>query len=149
MRNILATLLLFSLIFSFSEAKMKFSEPKPSFDNPRKIFMKLNRSDIHYVNHLLGTIYNLLKEYPSDSLKVAVIAYGPGMRAIKKDYDKKTLERISSLMDYDVEFIGCLNTMQTMKWKKSDFIDDIEYVQAGVAEVIERQVAHWIDATPY
>lgn len=129
--------------------KYNFKKPVPSFDNPRQIIMKLNNKDIHYANHLLGTIYNILKEYPDSSLKVVVIAYGPGMRVLKKDYDKKTLSRIQSLMEYDVEFIGCINTMQTMGWKKKDFIDDIEYVQAGIVEVIERQAHGFIDATPY
>jgi len=129
--------------------KYNFKDPKPSFDNPRKIIMKLNSKDIHYANHLLGTIYNILKEYPDGALKVVVIAYGPGMRVIKKDYDKKTLSRIKSLMEYDVEFIGCINTMQTMGWKKKDFIDDINFVQAGIVEVIERQAHGFIDATPY
>jgi len=41
------------------------------------------------------------------------------MRIIKKDYDKKTLERLKSLSDgYEVELIGCINTMKTMKWTK-------------------------------
>jgi len=128
---------------------MKFSDPKPTFDNPRKIIMKLNMSDVKEVNHLVGTIYNILKEYPSDTLKVEVIAYGPGMRVLKKDYDKHTLTRIKSLMAYDVDFIGCKNTMQTMKWTKKDFIDNITYVQAGIAQVIERKAGGWIDATPY
>ncbi len=132
-----------------SIAKYNFQKPIPSFDNPRKIIMKLNRSDIHYANHLLGTIYNILKEYPSDALKVVVIAYGPGMRVLKKDYDKKTLSRIKSLMEYDVEFIGCINTMKTMGWNKKDFIDNIDFVQAGIVEVIERQAHGFIDATPY
>ena len=52
-------------------------------------------------------------------------------------------------MEYDVEFIGCINTMQTMGWKKKDFIDDIDFVQAGIVEVIERQAHGFIDATPY
>jgi len=130
-------------------AKYNFKDPKPSFDNPRKIIMKLNNKDIHYANHLLGTIYNILKEYPDSALKVVVIAYGPGMRVIKKDYDKHVLSRIKSLMEYDVEFIGCINTMQTMGWKKSDFIDNIDFVQAGIVEVIERQAHGFIDATPY
>ena len=129
--------------------KYNFKDPKPSFDNPRKIIMKLNDKDIHYANHLLGTIYNILKEYPDGGLKVVVIAYGPGMRVIKKDYDKKTLSRIKSLMEYDVEFIGCINTMQTMGWKKKDFIENIDFVQAGIVEVIERQAHGFIDATPY
>jgi intracellular sulfur oxidation DsrE/DsrF family protein len=52
-------------------------------------------------------------------------------------------------MEYEVDFIGCRNTMATMKWTEKDFIDNITYVQAGIAQVIERQVGGWIDATPY
>jgi len=130
-------------------AGMQYSDPKPSFDTPRKIIMKLNMSDVREVNHMLGTIYNLLRDYPSDTLKVEVIGYGPGMRALKKDYDKHTLSRIRSLMEYDVDFVGCRNTMQTMKWTEKDFIEGITYVQAGIAQVIERQVGGWVDATPY
>ncbi len=141
------------LLFLFGSfslfAGMKYSDPKPTFDAPRQIIMKLNMSDVKEVNHMLGTIYNLLKDYPSDTLKVEVIAYGPGMRALKKDYDTHTLSRIRSLMEYEVDFIGCRNTMDTMKWTEKDFIDNITYVQAGIAEVIEKQVEGWINATPY
>ena len=127
----------------------KYSDPQPTFDKPREIFMKLNSSDVEKANHLLGTIYNLLKDYPAETLKVAVITYGPGMRILLKSGDKRTKSRIESLMEYDVEFIGCRNTMATMKWTQKDFLDDISYVQAGLTEVIERQVGGWIDATPY
>ena len=78
-----------------------------------------------------------------------VVAYGKGLRALKKDYDKTTLERIKSLMEYEVEFIACKNTMETMKWKESDFIDNISYTQAGIVEVIERQVDGYIGITAY
>jgi len=98
---------------------------------------------------LTNTSFSSLDKLNFHVLKVVVIAYGPGMRVIKKDYDKKTLSRIRSLMEYDVEFIGCINTMQTMGWKKRDFIDDITFVQAGIVEVIERQAHGFIDATPY
>ncbi|NPA27508.1 MAG: hypothetical protein GXN91_00455 [Epsilonproteobacteria bacterium] len=147
MRRRFLGLLLLTPLLAFG--KYEFKDPKPSFDNPRKVIMKLNRKDREYANHLLGTIYNILKEYPDGALQVVVIAYGPGMRVIKKDYDKNTLKRIKSLMEYDVEFVGCINTMETMGWKKSDFIDNIRYVQAGVVEVIEKQAQGYIDATPY
>lgn len=71
------------------------------------------------------------------------------MRVLKKDYDPHTLSRISSLMDYDVEFVACKNTMETMKWTEKDFIDNLEYVQAGVADLIEKQVAGYYEVTPY
>ncbi len=145
MKSFILVILLSILGFSSSE----FSEPKPTFDNPRKVVFQLYDSDILKVNHNLSSIYNILKEYPSESLKVLVVTYGNGMRALKKDYDKATLKRIASLMEYDVEFIGCRNTMETMKWTEDDFIDDISYVQAGIVELIERKFEGYVGVIAY
>jgi len=141
--------LLLFLLGTFSSAKMHYADPKPTFENPRKIIMRLKSDDVHAANHLIGTINNILKMYPEDALKTAVIAYGPGMRVLRKDYNSATLKRLRSLLAYDIEIIGCLNTMETMGWQRKEFIDGIDYVQAGVAESIERQAGGWIDATPY
>lgn len=137
------------LIAVFSYAQSTFSDPQPTFENPRKLVINIHDNDLETVNHNIGTIYNILKEYPSESLKVAVVLYGKGMRVIKKDYDEATLNRIKSLMEYDVEFIACKNTMESMNWTQKDFIDGVEYVQAGIVEVIERQTAGYVGVTPY
>ncbi len=139
--------LLFVSIFTYAEST--FSNPQPTFDEPRKVAIQLYDSDLKKVDHNLSTIYNILKEYPEESLKVVVIAYGNGVRALKKDYDKRSLTRINSLMEYDVEFIVCRNTMETMKWTESDFIDDVSYVQAGIVELVERQVAGYVGVIAY
>ena len=142
-------IILMVLIAVFSYAQSTFSEPQPTFENPRKLVINIHDNDLETVNHNIGTIYNILKEYPSESLKVAVVLYGKGMRVIKKDYDEATLNRIKSLMEYDVEFIGCKNTMESMNWTQKDFIDGVDYVQAGIVEVIERQTAGYVGVTPY
>ena len=36
-----------------------------------------------------------------------------------------------------------------MKWTQKDFIDDIEYVQAGIAELIGKSASGWQSVTPY
>ncbi len=141
---------LFLLCFGiFSFAQSSFSNPEPTFEVQRKVVVQLYYADIKRVNQTLGMIYNILKEYPAETLKVVVVTYGPGMRAIKKDYDKQTLLRIQSLMEYDVEFIGCRNTMESMHWKDSDFIEDVSFVQAGIVELIERQVDGYISVNPF
>ncbi len=142
-------IILIVLMAIFSYAESKYSEPQPSFDNPRKVVYSLYVGDLDTVDHTIGSMYNILKEYPSESLKIVVVAYGKGMRVLKKDYDKKTLDRIKSLMEYDVEFIGCKNTMETMKWKESDFIEGISFTQAGIVEVIEKQQDGYIGITAY
>ncbi|MFA9239875.1 MAG: DsrE family protein [Candidatus Paceibacteria bacterium] len=145
MKNII----LIVLMAVFSYAQSTFSDPQPTFEKPRKIVINIHDNDLETVNHNIGTIYNILKEYPSETLKVAVVLYGKGMRVIKKDYDAATLNRIKSLMEYDVEFIGCKNTMETMKWTQDDFISGVDYVQAGIVEVIERQNDGYFGITPY
>ena len=140
-------IMMLSVVISY--AQMTFSDPQPSFDNPRKWVIKLRTADEKTVNQMLSSVYNVLKEYPPESIKIAVVAYGQGMRVLKKDYDTQTLSRISSLMDYEVEFIGCKNTMKTMHWNEKEFIDDISYVQAGIAELIEKQVDGYYETTPY
>lgn len=140
---------LISLLAIFLFAESKFSDPQPTFDNPRKVVYSLYVGDLETVNHTIGSMYNILKEYPSESLKIVVVAYGKGLRTLKKDYDKKTLDRIKSLMEYDVEFVACRNTMETMKWTEKDFIDGISYTQAGIVEVIEKQQEGYIGITAY
>lgn len=142
-------LLLILLLSIFVNASSNFAEPKPTFDNPRKVVYSLSVGDVETVSHTIGSMYNILKEYPAESLKIVVVAYGKGLRALKKDYDEKTLARIKSLMEYDVEFIGCRNTMETMNWKEDDFIDGMDFTQAGIVEVIERQVNGFIGITAY
>ncbi|PRM90379.1 hypothetical protein CJ671_02950 [Aliarcobacter cryaerophilus] len=145
----LKKLFLILCLFSFALAQTEFSNPKPSFESPRKVVYSLYVNDLDTVNQTIGSMHNILKEYPAESLKIVVIAYGKGLRTLKKDYDKATQSRIKSLMEYDVEFVGCKNTMETMKWKESDFIDGISFTQAGIVEVIERQVDGYIGITAY
>lgn len=142
-------IILIVLMAVFSYGQSVFSDPQPTFENPRKLVINMHENDLDVVNHTLGSIYNILKEYPGETLNVAVVLYGKGMRVIKKDYDAATLNRIKSLMEYDVEFIGCKNTMETMNWTEDDFIDGVEYVQAGIVEIIERQTAGYVSIKPY
>jgi hypothetical protein len=146
MKKIILILLL--AVFSFSA--VEFSDPKPSFEAPRKWLIRINNSDITKVSHTLDSINNVLKGYPQETLKIKVIIYANGIRAVRTDYDDKVLKRIKSLMLYDnIEFIVCKNTMDTMGWKKTEFIDGVEYVQIGIADVIERIADGWIDVTPF
>ena len=122
---------------------------KTIFWKPRLWVVRINTDDINKLNHTLDAINNVLKIYPSEGLSVSVVAYSKGVRVLMKKNDKKILSRITSLMQYGVEFISCKNTMDTMGYKKKDFIDEVLFVQAGVAQVIEKVASGYIDVSPY
>ncbi|WP_258238932.1 DsrE family protein [Arcobacter sp. CECT 8985] len=142
-------IILIIMLGVFCFARSNFSEPIPTFDNPRKVIFSIHTADLKKVNATLGSMYNIQKEYPAESLHMVVVAYGKGLRILRKDFDKATKTRIKSLMQYDVEFIGCKNTMDSMHWKEKDFLDGVEFVQAGIAEIIERKVAGYIGINAY
>ncbi len=143
-------IILILLISVFTFAKVDYAEPLPDFETPRKWLIRVNTGKIEILNHTINAINNVLKGYPEEALHVEVIFYANGIRAMKKDYDQKVLNRIKSLMIYDnIRFVICKNTMDTMGWEKTEFIGGADYVQIGIAEALERVADGWIDVKPY
>ena len=48
----------------------------------------------------------------------------------------------------DIEILACNNTLKSRKIKKSELIEDVDIVEAGVVEIIERQVGGYIYLRP-
>jgi len=143
---------IFLLIFSnFMMADTEFSDPKPSLENPRKFVFPLTSDDEYEISHVLSSASNVMKFYGPEKCEVAIVCYSKGMVALLKKTkfrDETIKKRLRSLMTYDVEFIACGNTMRTFQIKKSDLMDGVDVVTAGIVELIERQVDGWIYIRP-
>lgn len=123
-------------------ADTPLADPKPSWDNPRKVVLQLNVDDPRHVNNVLYNAINIQKFYGQDNVKVAVIAFGPGVRALLKG-ESTVAERISSLKDYEVEFVACGNTLDTMGKSVADLLPGIGVAPYGIPEIMERQLKGW------
>jgi intracellular sulfur oxidation DsrE/DsrF family protein len=55
---------------------------------------------------------------------------------------------VDALMQIDVEFVACENTMRTKKIDKSELIEGVEIVTAGIVEMTERVQDGWINIVP-
>ncbi len=135
---------LLALVAAYADTT--FADPKPSFDNPRKIVFSIIQGDDTSIDHVIGAANNVLKFYGPENVNMRIVAYSKGIRALlKKD---KFVARIDTLMQYDVSFVACGNTMRTLKIKNSDLLDDVEVVTAGIVEIIEREKEGWIYIKP-
>lgn len=147
----LATALAFVAFAIFTLATSAYAtemaDPKPDMDNPRKIMLQLTSNDDTTVNGILYNAINIQKFYGMDNVMVAVVAYGKGVRAFLKE-SSTVAERIESLQQYDVEFVACGNTLDTMGKKTEDLLPGIERVQAGIPEIVERKLNGWIYVRP-
>lgn len=77
--------LVVNLGLSSQAVSQTMAEPAPDFDNPRMVVVSLNEKDEKRVNAVLNNIMNIQKAYGRDNVKLAMVAYGPGIWAVLKD----------------------------------------------------------------
>lgn len=102
-----------------------------------------NKSEAGYQLSILNSIQAMIKRY-GDNVDIAVVAIGPGLHALAKEpqreVDALTYERIASFAkDYNVRWIACGNTMNTIHWSHSDMRPFAEYAEVGAAALMELQ----------
>ncbi|MDH5188381.1 MAG: DsrE family protein [Rhodospirillaceae bacterium] len=126
---------------STTQNKQTMADPEPSMDNPRKVLVSLNFNDEKSVASLLYNVINIQKSYGQDNLEIVVLGWGPGVRALLKDSPVRA--RIESQMQYDIQFIACGNTLETIGISPDNLIDGVGLVKAGLPEIIERELMGW------
>lgn len=144
MKNFILILLSFC-IMAFGDTE--FANPKPSFDNPRRIVFSVTEDSPHALDHVLSVANNVLKFYGPENVQMKIVAYSKGLKLLYKK-NRTTAVRVDALMQYDVEFVACGNTMRTLKVKKEDLVEGSVIVTAGVVELLESVKAGWIYIKP-
>ncbi len=147
MRSVFAAFIVVMLAAApIRAAETVLADPKPSWDAPRKIVLQLTTDEPRHVGNVLHNAVNLQKFYGQDNVKVAIIAYAGGVRALLTG--STVAERIASLTDYEVEFVACGNTMDAIGKSPKDLLPGVEMVTAGIAEIVERQLRGWHTIVP-
>ena len=140
------TLILLSLcILSFADTE--YAEPKPSFDNPRQIVFSVTEDSPHALDHVLSVANNVLKYYGADNVQMKIVAYSKGLKLLYKN-NRTTAIRVDALMQYEVEFVACGNTMKTYKVDESELVEGSVVVTAGVVELLESVKRGWTYIKP-
>ncbi|MBE0514241.1 DsrE family protein [Sulfurimonas sp.] len=140
-------IVMFLLIANVLYADTVFAEPKPNILEPRKIVFSIKSADDEEINHVLSAANNVLKFYGPENVKMRIVAYYHGIKSLLKS-EVETSKRISALMQLDVEFVACGNTMRTKNIKEEALVDDVEIVTAGIVEMMERVKEGWIYIAP-
>ena len=123
------------------------AEPRPSIENPRRIIVSLAEADPARANAVFSNIINVQSFYGQDVVRIMVVAYGPGVRHLIAAESQVT-ERVESLRAYDIEFVACGATLETLGLGPEAVIPGIEVVQNGLPEIVERMLEGWVHLRP-
>ncbi len=101
-----------------------------------KVVIQVSDSSPDYWNLALNNAKNVQKDLKGAVIEI--VAYGPGIGMLKAD--SVVANRISEMADSGIKIVACGNTMRGQKLTKEDMNSKIAYVQAGVVEIMDRQM---------
>jgi intracellular sulfur oxidation DsrE/DsrF family protein len=111
-----------------------------------RVVMQVSDNDPAKWNLALNNARNLQSDLGAANVEIEIVAYGPGIGMLKAE--SVVGNRITEALGQGVTVAACENTMHGQKLAKSDMLDGIGYVPAGVVEIMQKQQQGWAYLRP-
>ena len=106
-----------------------------------RVVMQVSDNDPAKWNLALNNARNLQADLGSNNVEIEIVAYGPGIGMLKAD--SVVGNRVGDALGSGVKFGACENTMRSQKLEKADMLKGIDFVAAGVVEIMQKQQQGW------
>jgi intracellular sulfur oxidation DsrE/DsrF family protein len=111
-----------------------------------KVVIQVSDADQGKWNLALNNAKNIQTDLGASNVDVEIVAYGPGIGMLKMD--SAVGGRVDEAASAGVKVIACENTMKGQKLTRADMLNGIDYVQAGVVELMSKQQQGWAYIRP-
>ena len=112
---------------------------KPAAKMPLKerVIIQVSDADPKKWNLALNNAKNVQVDLGVDKTEIEIVAYGPGIGMLKADAE--VANRIEEAVAAGVKVVACENTMKAQKITRDDMHRKVDYVAAGVVQLMRRQ----------
>ena len=105
------------------------------------VVMQVSDADPGKWNLAFNNARNIQSDLGAKNVEIEIVAYGPGIGMLKAG--SAVAPRIDEATLGGVKVVACENTMHAQKLSRSDMVSGIDYVPAGVVEIMKRQQEGW------
>ena len=145
--NRLASITMLALVAGVATLASANAAAAPASATPQnRVVMQVSDADPGKWNLALNNARNLQADLGADNVAIEIVAYGPGIGMLKSD--SVVASRIGEALGRGVKLEACENTMRGQKLTKADMLDGIDYVPAGVVEIMQKQQQGWAYLRP-
>ena len=102
-----------------------------------RVVFQVSDDDAKKWNLTLNNVKNLQQELGAGNVVIEVVTYGPGVNMLK--FESPVSDRVDEAIKSGVKIVACENTMRALKLTKADMMSTIDYVPAGIVELIKKQ----------
>ena len=111
-----------------------------------RLVVQVSDADPAKWNLALNNAKNVQTDLGNANVDIEIVAYGPGIGMLKAE--SVVGNRIGEALGTGVKVVACENTMHAQKLQKSDMLNGIGYVGAGVVEIMQKQQQGWAYLRP-
>jgi uncharacterized protein len=111
-----------------------------------KVVMQVSDADPAKWNLALNNAKNVQTDLGAGNVDIEIVAYGPGIGMLKAE--SVVGNRVGEAMAAGVKVVACENTLQAQKLTRADMLPKIDYVPAGVVELMQKQQQGWAYIRP-
>lgn len=111
-----------------------------------KVVVQVSDADPAKWNLALNNAKNVQTDLGAKNVAIEIVAYGPGIGMLKAE--SIAGNRVREAMATGIKVVACENTMTNQKITKNDMLPGIDYVPAGVVELMQRQQQGWAYIRP-
>jgi intracellular sulfur oxidation DsrE/DsrF family protein len=133
------------LVTSLAVAAPVLAQAPQASVRPR-VVMQMSEADPARWNLALNNAKNIQTDLGAANVDIELVAYGPGIGMLKAD--SVVGNRVDEAIAAGVKVVACENTMRNQKLARTDMLNKISYVDAGVVEIMQRQQQGWAYIRP-
>ena len=113
----------------------------PGTPATNRVVIQVSDNDPARWNLALNNARNLQADLGAANVEIEIVAYGPGLNMVKTG--SAVSNRIDESVLGGVNVVACQNTMANQKVGKGEILPGVNYVGAGVVEIMRRQQQGW------
>ena len=106
-----------------------------------RVIIQVSTPEQRIWNQAINYVENLQVLYGKDNVDIEIVALGWGIGLLK--FDSPLATRVAEMMKRGAKLQACEVTMGRQNLTKQDMLPDIDYVPAGLGQIIKRQKDGW------
>ena len=106
-----------------------------------RVVIQVSDNDPAKWNLALNNARNLQSDLGAANVQIEIVAYGPGLNMVKSG--SAVASRIDESVLGGMNIVACENTMANTRVTKEQILPGVNYVGAGVVQIMRRQQQGW------
>ena len=127
-------------------AGVAVAQGQPGAAQKNRVVIQVSDAEPAKWNLALNNARNIQTDLGAANVDIEIVAYGPGIGMLKAD--SIVANRVDEAGKAGVKVVACENTMRGQKLAHADRLSGIDYVPAGVVELMQRQQQGWAYIRP-